>query len=69
MDRAEGDKYDGVVVFGAVAAEYASNLDNDVVELRDSSGETLVEFDDPADVFSDPAAYPATEDDIENFGD
>lgn len=40
-----------------------------VVELRnrDSDGDTLATFADPAEAFDDPIAYPATEADIKDF--
>ena len=41
--------------------------DTGTIELRDSDGETLAEFDDPEDIFDDPTAYPTTEKDITDF--
>lgn len=41
--------------------------DTGEVELWTSDGETLATFDEPADVFEDVDAYPATEDEISNF--
>ena len=36
------------------------------VELRTQDGEMVATFDDPADVFADPTAYPRTDDEIKS---